>query len=249
MKIIYIILALVFTLVGCAPKESNADKAQALLQKTIQAHGGKQFFNSTISFDLKELKYHLERRDNISNFTVTRQADSTQYKATYENGYGSYFINDSLQEETLYSRRFLDSRVEGFVYLLSFPFVLDQNSIILEQKEDVLIRRKNYHVLRATVREVDDFISENEFYLYINAETFIIEFTAERFDLVGDRKVFRRNFNERQINGLHFFDSYLYRPKKMERALDSLYLDYDIPNMEPLKSQELTNINVELHQN
>lgn len=237
-------LALATLLVSCNSEPEIT--GQDILDRAIEVSGGEQFFHSTISFDASGMHYTMERDGHLSNFTAERQVDTTYYKATYRNGYQQYFVNGVEQEESFSSRKFISSRIDGFLYLMSIPHVFDQTAVIVERMEDVLIRRKTYQVIHITFTKLPEDDPGNEFYLYIDPETGFVEFSAEKFDLDGETNLLRKAFNPRTINGIRIVDYKMFTTSDTSMQLADYYKAYDIPNLTPLPDLTFTNVEVEL---
>lgn len=240
----YILLLLILAM-GCASDAAHKDP-KALLLKSIERSGGQYFLNSHITFNVKDLNYSIYRKEIINNFEVTREVDTTKYKATYKNGSEAYFINGIEQEETFYSKRFIEAKLAGFVYIFSIPFVFDHNSVILDQLEDVTIGKTNYHTLHVSFKPLlDD--PENEFYLYINTESFLVDFFTEKYDLTGERILFRKAINRRQIDSIQIADQYILAPKRGDSTeLKDIYKLYNNLTLEDLEKVELRNVKIKL---
>ena len=198
-------------LLGCNAAETELS-GQQLLDKSIEAHGGASFFDSKVSFDIDDRHYLVAWQNKSPRFEVTRATDSITYKATYSGGLQQYFINDSLQEETLYTRRYIDSQLEGLLYLFSIPHIFDQNAVIATRVEDVLVKDKKYHSVHISFTQIDE-NEGDEFYLYIDPETYLVDYYAEKYELTGERMLFKRAFNRRTINGYVFADYYLFEDR------------------------------------
>ena len=147
------------------------------------------------------------------------------------------------QEPGTYSQRVLNTKVDGFVYAFSLPFVLDQNAVRLSRDADVVIRRKNYHVLHATFAQTDDG-HDDEFYLYIDPETFLVEFYAMRYYYAGNNNLFRRLYNSRVVNGLRFADYYSFAATDSDIPLGDLYKYYTVPQLREIQHIQYTDIEV-----
>lgn len=239
-----LIVAIILLLFSCNNEQSLS--GEDLLNRAIEVSGGDSFFHSTISFDAQGMRYTMERDGNIANFTSERQVDTTYYKATYRNGYQQYFVNGVEQEESFSSRKFISSRLEGFLYLTSIPHVFNQTAVIVNRKEDVVIRNKTYQVLHITFTKLPEDDPGNEFYLYIDPVSGYVEFRAEKLDLDGETNLLKKAYNPRIIEGIRFVDYKVFTTRDTTMLLSDYYKAYDIPNLIPIGDIEYTNIEVEL---
>lgn len=217
--------------------------AKDILATSINKSGGEQFLYSQIKFHAADLDYYMERKGHIANFTVERKSDSITYKATYENGYTNYYINDSIQQETPLTRRFINSNLEGFLYFVSFPHVLKQNAVILNRNADIEINKKSHYVLHVSFTKVEG-EPDNEFYLYIDKETYLINYTAEKYANTGNLPMFKRYYNSRMIEGIRFADYYSFRSNEEGAALENLVEQFKSYNLKDLRNIEFTDIEV-----
>ena len=247
MKLKFIIV-LFLTFTSCRDDATQIN-AKQLLEKTIIASGGDKFFNSKIQFDLDILHYDIYRKNNISNFEITRQVDSIVYKATYNNGDMAYYVNDEKQEKSMSSILFLNTYLKGFIYLSSIPHILKQNSVLLSRLNDVKIENTNYYTLYVTYKELEDYPqAQDEFYLYINPETNYIDFYAQKHYLTGDKMLFKKAINSRTINGIRFSDyKVLYLKSKTNNyALKEFYKLYNKNELTTHGEIKFQNVEVEL---
>lgn len=239
-------LLFVVVLLSACQERPIKPSGPEILKESIRAAGGPSFFNSSIQFNVGDLFYDLYRKEHISKFTVDRETANFKTRATYDNGYVEYFVDGVKQESGTYSQRILDAKFDGFIYTFSLPHVLDQNAVIVERLEDVTIRKKNYYVLHISYTQVEGG-HDDQFYLYIDPDTFFIEFYALRYYLSGGENLFRRNINGRMINGLRFNDYYSFAPKNDSIPLEALHKYYEAADLREVEKIELTNVTVEFH--
>jgi len=239
-----ILVVVVFSFTGCknSPKELSAED---ILEKTIIAHGGDSYNNSIITFGLDDLQYKLLRNNTVRQSEITRHIDSTVYKATYKNGYTQHYINDIEQQETYFSKKFIDARLDGFSFIFSIPHSLKRNSIKLKKLEDVKIKNINYYVVKAT-EEIIDKNDINEFIIYVNPKTFLVEYTAQEYDLHLNLKIFKRAHNTRTIENIVFSDYYLFKPHLDTTKLENLYKYFNVNDLKELNHHTYKSINVTL---
>ena len=238
-------LGFILLILSCAKNEKTVT-AKDILVNTIDASGGDYFNNSTVSFNMADLDYKLFRKDNIAEFEVTRQLDTLNYKAVYKNGYSAYFVNDSLQEENYYSRKFIESKLEGLTYIFSIPFNLNQNATQLTRLEDVIIDDKLHYALHVTFTEIEGQPSD-EFILYINQATNLMDYYIQIFHLTGGTPLFKKAINRRSVNSIQFSDFWAFKIDDTSN-LKSAYKNYNRRNLKAHKKIEFENINVVLNE-
>ncbi len=229
-------------LISCDPKEQTLTGKQ-LIDASIEAHGGKRFFDSTVQFRYEERDYTVAWKNRSPRFKAVRVLDTITYVGTYEGGLQRYYENDSLIEENMHIRRFIDSKLEGLCYLFSIPYVFDQNAVIAERGEDVVIKRKNYHTVHISFTETEDGPGD-EFYLYINAETFLVDYYADKYSLTGGRMLFKRAVNQRTVDGFVFSDFYMFEDRSGQVALKDFYKGFNDLTLNDLNKLEFEDIRI-----
>lgn len=239
---------LLLTFFACQEdKKAEPKDPTLLLNKVIEAHGDSQvFYNSIISFSIDGLAYQLDRSAHISNFKVSRQKDSVLNEATYQNGLITTYKNGIEQEPAQgLNKLYLNQSFENVAYLLSFPFSLTQNHVILNQLTDVTIRNKPYHVLEVTFTKLEG-QPENIFLLYINTQSYQISFMAENFEHSGQQNIFSRYLNYRQVKGLLFYDMYRFKSTQDSLVLNDMYKAYNNSLLAEPTLRKLENISVQI---
>ena len=241
-------LFLIFITFYSCNNDSNSLTAKQLLKKSISVYGGNNFNNSIIAYDVDVLHYEVFRKNNISNFTLTRQIDTTFFKATYENGTMEYFVNNNKQEIIPSTFTFLNLYLDGFVYLSSIPHVFNQNAVKLKKLEDVIIKDKKYLVIHVKFTKTTEDDPENEFILYIDPNTYYVDYYVERFNFsIKSGIYFKVAKNIRIIKDITFADYFVLTPKTKGIILTEIYKLYNKNNLEELDPIEYTNITVELN--
>lgn len=221
--------------------------AEFILDKSIEASGGEDFFHSTITFSIDDLDYELKRDGLLTDFSLTKVADTVTYFSTYKGGLMTYYENDVEIPESMQSRKFLDARLDGFTFLTSIPHVFKENAVILERQDDVMIQQKPYHSLKITYKHQQDIEEKNTFFLYINPSSYIVEFIAFKFDLYQHFPNFQRLYNHRKINGILFSDYFSFYPTDQEVPLEQLYQLYNQREVREGTNIKYTDVTVEIN--
>jgi len=239
-------ISVLFVLVILASCQDKSYNAQDILNTSIQRYGGENFQNATVRFKMRDLDYTMARKNGVPDFSVTRTLDTVSYKAIYKSGFQAYYIDGVEQEETIFTRRFINSKLEGLLYLFSIPHVFNQNAVIAERLEDVIIRKQSYYTVHITFTKVEG-EPENEFYLYIHPETFYVDFFTEKYDLTSKRVLFKKAIHTRVVDGFVFSDYKLFDDPTGTMELSEFYKGYNEATLNPLNDLIYTNITVELN--
>ena len=237
------LLVIIFLAESCQEEQSSLSST-AILDQCIAASGGEKFFRSTLQFQIGDLEYSLRRDGHITDFTLIRALDTVTYKATYQNGHPTFYINDIPQNDSSLSRSFIERRLESFAYQLSFPHVLKQNAVQLTRNENVFIDDKEYYVLRVDFQKATEESYDSIFYLYINKENFLLDFVASDYELTQKNKLFRRYYNSRFVKDIRFADYYEFVSLNESLPLDQYYKAFDSLQLESVNHIVLDSIQV-----
>ena len=239
---IILLLISLLCLVSCSEQKPELT-ASEILQRSIDSYGGPQFFNSTITFKVDDLDYKLIRQDHLTDFTVSREKDGYELVGRYRNGFQEYIVDGKVQEEGNYSRRILNSKLDGFVYTQSFPHVLQQNGIDLQRLADVTIRKQRFLTIQAITKPLED-VEQDEVILYVHPETYEIHYVAEQLQVNGGYLVFRRCVNFRSVNGILFSDYYSFASSSDTITLKGMYKGYELAYLREMNKTEIKDSNV-----
>ncbi|PQB04951.1 DUF6503 family protein [Aureitalea marina] len=229
-------------LIACGQEHKNEISAQQIIERSIESYGGEAFFNSVVSFEVDDLKYNLIRKDHITDFTVSRLKDSMDLVGRYQNGLLEYYVDGELQELGTYNLRILRGKLDGFTYMNSIPHILIQNAITLTRMADVTIRNKPQLVVEAKWLKIED-QDQDILYLYLDPETYRINYTAEQLEVTGGYPQFKRYFNFQEVNGLLFADYYSFA-RKDSVELDKMYQRFELADLRELDQINLKDIEV-----
>lgn len=229
---------------SCKKTDEVIDNSLEILSKSIEAYGGEDnFYNSVTTFNIDELNYNLERSGTITNYVMTRNVDTTTYKATYNNGAIAYYVNDSLQQMTAAALKFIGAKLEALTFLYSIPFNLKHNYYTKEQLQNVTINGQEYLSLKFTAKE--ETTPKDEIILYVHPETHLIEYICERMALNSNRLLFRKAYGSKKVNSLHFNNFEVYYNNTMnEMDITKFYQEFNNNMLKRQNDVELSNINV-----
>lgn len=230
MKLRLLTLSLIILIFSCKKESqstnSNSKAGEKLLLKAIQHSGEDVFNNSKIKFQIKDLDYTIYRHNNVVDYTLLRAHKGINYKGTYNNGLLQYFINDTLQPTSAHSKRFLESRLEGFINQFSVPHLFNHNSVHINKEDNVIIDGIDYYTLNITFTRLNETDPEDGFVIYINPETYYVDYYVEKQSITGEVVRFRKAINTRVINGLKISDFIVYSSKDREIPLTNVYKQY-----------------------
>ncbi len=189
----------------------------------MDAHGAEAFYDAQIEFYHDISKYTVNYgRQGTTNNKIERRVNHIDYRATYTNGLIQYYINDSLQPSTYYNNKILNTRLDAFLYTFSIPHVLNTNDVRVSLLPDAVINNQTYHSMDIRFKEIEG-VYNDQFILYIDPGTFLINYMALDHQLTGEVMQFRRFVNFRTIQEIVFADYFIFTPSETGLELSSLY--------------------------
>lgn len=242
----YYILSLFLLLISCNTKTpaKNEPNGPTYLQLVQKKYASIPLNDIKISFNTnKDASYTIEKKNNRSFYTMSREYNDTKYFASYDNGLIKYFINDSLQNDKSYNRLFLDVNLDAFIYNTLIPHSFKGNDILVDKLTSVTIRNKEYIPIYVHTKEIVG-LKKDEFILYVEPETYVIKYIAQNFYQSNPSPVFKNFYNHRVINGILFADYYTLKPKVADLELEQLYEKFNSVDLEEIGTTLFTDIKV-----
>lgn len=216
----FVFLCLIGALVSC---RQNTDP-EHIVDKAIEAHGGRLFENVQIEFDFRERSYSSHRQEGLYTYTRAFTDTAGQVKDILDNEGFKRFINGRLAQVSDERARAYSSSVNSTVYFALLPFGLDDPAVRKEFVGETIIKGKPYYKVRVTFDPEgggDDF--EDVFLYWFNQKTFTMDYLAYSFQNEdGGGLRFREAYNARNVNGIFFQDYINYKPKEKDVTLDQM---------------------------
>ncbi len=227
-------------LLSCA-KTQLSD--QQIIEKSIEAYGGKRVYTSDIEFDFRDKHYRDYTNWGEISYERIFEDDSLGSVHDVLNNEGfKRTVNGevvSLDEEWTgkYSRS-----VNSVVYFFRIPFNLNDVAVNKKLLPGAVINGQQYYKIHISFDQEgggDDY--DDAFVYWINKESFIIDYFSYSYSTDGGGKRFRQMINPRKVNGLLVVDYINYKPRELDISIES-FDDYFIEGgMEELSRIENKN--------
>lgn len=243
---------LVFTLtLGSCDRQTETPKltAKTILNKAIEAHGGQRYDGATITFDLNDYRFKFHKSGYNYKHQMSSEKDGAYHTATAFNGGMNYRIEDSLVEQNARLQTMIRTRVNNVAYDFYIPYVFTTNDIVLTDLGTEQLRLRNYHKIKVGYKQIEGAEPDLRAYvLWIDTETFEIDFIAKQNDEESGRKQFMAAAYKRKVEGMLFSDFELYQTygRNLQVPIDSLGIAYNIGNMQRRATTKYENIEVDL---
>lgn len=212
-------LSIVLFLLSC----EQSSEAEKVIDRAIEAHGGKRFEKAKISFSFREREYGIFKSPDF--FEYTREfTDSTGRVKDVLNNAGFIRTVDGIpvELEDKWIRAYSNS-VNSVAYFAFLPYGLNDPAVYKEYLGETEISGQGYHVVKVTFSEDgggEDF--EDEFLYWINQDSYLIDYLAYSYLTEGGGVRFRKAGNRHEIEGLVLQDYENYKPVNKETSLEGL---------------------------
>ena len=235
-------LILLLLMTGCG----KDDKANQIINQSIEAHGGKRFEKLNVQFDFRGR--HYTGRRNKSEFTYTREfSDSLgQVKDVLNNTGLTRYINGKEVNLPNERKNAFTNSVNSVLYFALLPYGLNSPAVNKRFVGETILKGKAYFIIEITFdKEGGGEDYEDVFRYWINKENHRIDFIGYTYQTDGGGIRFREAVNSRMVNGILFQDYINYQPKnevvRLEQ-LDTLFLNDELEILSEIK---LENVSVE----
>lgn len=201
-KTYFLSLFLLLSIAQVHAQTSDA-KAQEIVSKAIEVHGGELFQRMKFSFTFRGKRHTVNQDDKSYLNYRTFTEDGDEIRDVLDNGVFKRYINgeDSGKSERQLSRAFED--VNAVSYFAMLPYKLNDQAVVKQYIGEVVIKSATYDKVKVTFQgEGSGDSPDNVFYYWFNRKTGFMEFLA--YNKGGNR--FRTAYNQRVIDGVRFAD-------------------------------------------
>lgn len=234
-------LSLVFGLFSCqAP-----DPAQAIVDQSIVAHGGKAFESSVISFDFRDRHYQIFKSTQAFEY-IREFSDSTgQVRDVLDNSGFVRSVNGTKVELTEERIGAFSRSVNSVAYFAFLPYGLNDPAVRKTLIGESELEGKKYDLIRVTFAQEGGGEDYDDVFLYwINQETKRIDFLAYSYHTDGGGVRFRKAVKTHEVGGLVMQDYENYGLESKETPVEEMESLYKSGKLELLSTIELENIQV-----
>ena len=238
----FLYLILILWVVSCQ-KEPTAEE---ILAKAIEAHGGEKIYNSTVSFDFRNIHYKATYQNG--DYTLSREfSDSlnNKIKDVLTNNTFDRTINDSLVSVTDQWKIKYSNSVNSVIYFFRLPFNLRDPAVMLSYLGKGTIEGTSYYKLKVRFSKEgggEDFT--DQFVYWINTNSYTLDYLAYEYATDGGGKRFRKAFNQRKVNGWLVSDYHNYEPLNLDVGIENY--DHYFTKSGLKKLSEIVNKNVKV---
>ncbi|MEQ9423741.1 MAG: DUF6503 family protein [Cyclobacteriaceae bacterium] len=205
------------TIIFISSCKSDLTDPQIIVDKSIEAHGGKNYENVLIEFDFRDRHYSLERKGG--RFVYTRETQDTLgvLRDVLINASNfKRYLNETQVVISEERKTAFTSSVNSVLYFVQLPYPLNDGAVNKEFLGQTELEGNEYYKIKVTFDQTgggEDY--EDIFCYWINKNGFTVDYIAYSYaesEGIGSR--LRKAYNRQEIGGIIFQDYINYKPKK-----------------------------------
>ncbi|WP_010522652.1 DUF6503 family protein [Aquimarina agarivorans] len=193
--------------IALTQNQEDITKADQIIEKTIQAHGGNLYHTADYSFTFRKKLYRFTNNGSDYTYTVTYQKNNTTILDVITNGSFKRFVNE---QEIELNQKQTDAgfgALNSVIYFATLPYKLNDPSVNKKLIEKTVIKNENYDVIEVTFnKEGGGKDHDDEFYYWINKKTHKIDYLAYNYQVNKGGVRFRSFYNRSVVDGITFQD-------------------------------------------
>lgn len=223
------------------------DDSQQIIDRAIEAHGGKLFENVHIEFDFRNRHYTSHRRGGIYTYTREFRDSTGQVKDILTNNNFQREINGEPANITDERAKAFSNSVNSVIYFALLPYGLNDPAVRKKYVGETELNGKTYHVIQITFEEEGGGKDHEDVFLYwIEKETYTMDYLAYTYESDGGGIRFREALSRRKVDGILFQDYINYEPADKNTPLDKMESLYKNGELKKLSNIVVENISVKL---
>lgn len=244
-RFILISFLFLFSLAGCQ-QQNESDRAQQIVDKAIEAHGGSAFEQSHFTFDFRGRSYVYKRENGMFEYRRIF-TDSTGQKVVdilNNSGFTRLTNGDTTRLPEERKQAFTNS-VNSVIYFALLPYRLNDEAVQKKYLGEVELEGEPYHKIKVSFAKEgggEDF--EDEFIYWFHQDKYTLDYLAYSYHTEGGGYRFRKAYNPREIGGIRWQDYINYKPTPKEVSLAAMDSLYAAGALKELSRIELENIKV-----
>ncbi len=217
-NVLFFALVLIGFMAGCSSETTNSNtadaKAQEIVDKAIEAHGGQAYHSAAFEFDFRDRHYSWQRNPDHYVYTRTFQDSLGVLKDVLIN---SSQLTRTLNGDTValtseWQTKYANS-VNSVLYFIQLPYQLNDPAVNKKYLGEETIKGEPYHKIEITFDQQGggkDY--EDVFVYWFHQRTFFLDYFAYYYNTDETGVRFREAYNRQKVGGIVFQDYVNYEP-------------------------------------
>ncbi len=252
-KLLFVSFCLITIGIGCTVKAGKSNvsnlsatelKAQEIIDKSINVHGGEKYKDLNIEFDFRKRHYKVERKNGIYSYErIYSDENNQEIQDKLSNDTFTRAINGEhvdLSEKQIAGN---SNSINSVVYFVLLPYFLNDPAVMKDYVGEETIEGSDYQKIKVTFKQNgggSDF--EDEYLYWINKKTYTMNYLAYNFHVNGGGARFRSAYNNRIIKGIRFADYINYKPVEKTKDINAFGELFQNQGLKELSKIETENI-------
>ena len=228
--------------VGTVSTEKKMDKADSLVARTIEAHGGKRYDTAQYAFSFRKKRYTFRNSGGRSLYSVRTGAGDTL--DVLDNGKLTRTIDGTATELSNKDVAKYSEALNSVIYFATLPHKLNDRAVNKSYKGRTKIKDREYDVVGVTFdAEGGGADHQDEFRYWIDTSNHTVDYLAYNYETNDGGVRFRSAYNARTVEGIRFQD-YVNYEAPIGTPLDSLPALYEAGELKELSRIETEEVEV-----
>lgn len=221
-------------------------KADSILNKTVNAHGGNLYDTAYYSFVFRGNTYHFKNDGKNYEYLRNIKKEDVVIKDLLKNGEFSRTVNEENITLTDLEIKGGTGALNSVIYFATLPHKLQDASVNKTYVGETIIKGNPYTILGITFEEEgggNDF--DDEFHYWIHTKTNKIDYFAYNYKVNNGGVRFRASYNRRVVDGVTFQDYINYKAPVGTplSELPKLYEMDKLKELSKIKTENIINLN------
>jgi len=237
-------LASLLWLLAASPAPS--DGAEALVQRTIQAHGAERLRAARVEFVFRGDRYAMTREGGRFRYERIRATEEgLEEKVVLDNEGVQVFIAAEEVHDSAESQALKDQGLNSVVYFASLPLPLLDPAVQAERLPDQEVKGVQHHVLKVSFRKKGGGTDHDDAFRYwLDPETGLIDYMAYSYARNEGGVRFRVARARHEVQGIVFTDWTNFGNEDESTPLDDLPRLWESGKLPKLSEIELEQLRV-----
>ena len=246
-KQLFFSLPLLILLTYCNSKTAtDTDKANGIVNKAIEVHGGEAFAHANVAFNFREHTYTYFRDGGLFEYRrIFTDSTGSEVTDILSNSGFVRLVNGDTVQLTKEREQAYTSSVNSVIYFALLPYRLNDAAVQKEYLGKVEMEGEPYDKVKVTFSKEgggEDF--EDVFVYWFHANQHSLDYLAYQFYTDGGGYRFRKAYHPRQVEGIRWQDYINYKPiaKEVEvevEAMDSLFMAGQLEELSRIELEDI----------
>ncbi len=238
---------LLLVLVACQNPSEKDQKAQEIIQKAIESHGGTHYEEAKIKFDFRDKQYSTMLDGGqyryIRNY---RDTSGNKVKEVMTNDSAYRLINGEKVNLSSKEEAILKGSLNSVNYFLLLPYHLNDDAVIPEYMGKDTIKDTTYHEIKVNFRKQGGGKDYQDTYMYwFQTDDYTMDYLAYRYQ-TNEGGIRFRDATEVMKRGGIIFQNYLnLAPPSKDITLNQVDNLFEDGQLEKVSRIDKENIRVE----